>query len=42
MYAVDVGFWILDIVDFYLVNFALLIIAFLECVAVGWIWNAKK
>eukprot|EP00121_Abeoforma_whisleri_P006955 Awhi_evm1s6334 len=36
LYAADIGYYMLDLIDFYINNFCLLVIVLLEAYAVGW------
>eukprot|EP00121_Abeoforma_whisleri_P001743 Awhi_evm1s1554 len=41
LYAADIGYYMLDLIDFYVNNFCLLIIVFMEAHAVGWSHDRK-
>lgn len=42
LFATGAGLYILDILDHFLVNYAIVIMGLLEAVAVGWIWKGDK
>mmetsp|Transcript_7645 Transcript_7645/g.10004 ORF Transcript_7645/g.10004 Transcript_7645/m.10004 type:complete len:671 (-) Transcript_7645:438-2450(-) len=41
MYSTDAGLYFLDVVDFY-VNFIMILVGMLECVAVGWFFGLER
>jgi len=42
VYVTGAGFYWLDIVDHWMNNYGLVVIGFLECIAIGWFYGAKK
>jgi len=42
IYTTNGGLFILDVVDHFVTNINLIVIGILECIAVGWIFGAKK
>ncbi|MCH8004107.1 MAG: sodium-dependent transporter [Nanoarchaeota archaeon] len=42
IYTTNGGLFILDVVDHFVTNISLIVIGILECIAVGWIFGAKK
>ncbi|MCP4230764.1 MAG: sodium-dependent transporter, partial [bacterium] len=41
IYLTNTGLLWLDVVDHFMNNFGLFIVAFLECIVIGWIWRAR-
>ncbi len=42
LFTTGAGLYWLDMVDYYMSDFGLFIVAFLESIAVGWFWNTEK